>query len=178
MRCKRTRNSFPISPGLAVLRQQRFFMYDSLKRLIRSRNPEQGTLGSLNLSDPLTGNSSWSMGYQYDANGDLTQRTDARGVVSTYIYDSLNRNTSIDYSDSTPDVFKQYDLATNGLGRINQTWQSGSVTSATNIDSYDALGRPLVQRQRFETGGVWSSSYQTTRTYNRAGAVRFQIPAG
>ena len=27
--------------------QQRFFMYDSLKRLIRARNPEQSTLGSL-----------------------------------------------------------------------------------------------------------------------------------
>src|SRR5678810_1159502 len=37
--------------------QQRFFMYDSLKRLLRARNPEQGTLASLNLSDPITSNS-------------------------------------------------------------------------------------------------------------------------
>ena len=73
--------------------QQRFFMYDSLKRLIRARNPEQGTLGSLTLSDPITGNSSWSIGYEYDANGNLTGKTDPRGVVSTYAYDALNRNT-------------------------------------------------------------------------------------
>ena len=155
--------------------QQRSFMYDSLKRLIRARNPEQATRPSLNLSDPLTGNSAWSMAYQYDANSNLTQKTDARGVVSTYVYDAINRSTSIDYSDSTPDVFRQYDLAVKGLGRITQTWQSGSTTSATYIDSYDALGRPLVQRQRYETGGVWSSSYQTRRTYNLAGSVTSQV---
>ena len=159
--------------------QHRFFMYDSLKRLIRARNPEQATRPSLNLSDPLTGNSAWSIAYQYDANSNLTQKTDARGVVSTYVYDALNRNTSIDYSDSTPDVFRQYDLAVKGIGRINQTWQAGTASSATYIDSYDALGRPLVQRQRYETGGVWSSSYQTTRTYNLAGGVTSQVyPSG
>jgi YD repeat-containing protein len=76
--------------------QQRFFMYDSLKRLIRARNPEQGTLASLNLSDPLTGNSAWSTGYQYDVAGNPTQKTDARGIVATFAYDSLNRNTTID----------------------------------------------------------------------------------
>src|SRR6185369_4701260 len=81
--------------------QQRFFMYDSLKRLLRARNPEQATLASLNLSDSVTGNSAWSIGYQYDANGNLTQKTDARGVVSVYAYDALNRNTTIDYSDTT-----------------------------------------------------------------------------
>ena len=159
--------------------QQRFFMYDSLKRLIRARNPEQATLPSLNLSDPITSNSAWSSAYQYDVSGNLTQKTDARGVVSTYAYDALNRSTSIDYSDSTPDVFKQYDLAIKGIGRINQTWQGGSSTSATYIDSYNALGRPLVQRQRYETAGVWSSSYQTTRTYNRVGGVTSQVyPSG
>ena len=159
--------------------QQRYFLYDSLKRLIRARNPEQATLASVNLSDPLTGNSAWSIGYAYDANSNPTQKTDARGVVSTYVYDALNRNTSIDYSDSTPDVYRQYDLAVNSIGRLNQTSQSGATTSATYIDSYDALGRPLVQRQRYETSGVWSSSYQTTRTYNLAGSVRSETyPSG
>ena len=159
--------------------QQRYFMYDSLKRLIRTRNPELATRPSLSLSDPITGNSLWSTAYQYDANDNLTQKTDARGVMSTYVYDALNRNTSIDYSDSTLDVFRQYDLAVKGIGRLNQTWQSGSTTAATYIDSYDALGRPLVQRQRYETAGVWSSSYQTTRAYNLAGGVISQgYPSG
>jgi len=96
-------------------------MYDSLKRLLRTRNPEQSTLGSLTLSDPISGNSAWSIGYQYDSNGNLTQKTDARGVVSTYVYDALNRNTTVDHSDTAsinPDVKRFYDGATNGKGRF------------------------------------------------------------
>ena len=134
--------------------QTRTFGYDSLKRLTSATNPESGTTT-----------------YQYDANGNMTQRTDARGVVSTYVFDALNRNTSVDYSDSTPDVFRQYDLATKGIGRVNQVWQSGAKTSATYIDSYDEMGRPLIQRQRYETGGVWSGSYQVTQAYNQGGLV-------
>src|SRR6185295_784841 len=132
--------------------QQRFFMYDSLKRLLRARNPEQGTHSSLNLSDPLTGNSTWSIGYQYDANGNLTQKTDARGVMSIYGYDALNRNTTVDYSDTTsitPDVTRSYDGAGNGKGRLWKSYAGGTETNGSNversvIDSYDALGRPLV----------------------------------
>src|SRR5215216_1176527 len=167
--------------------QQRFFIYDSLKRLLRARNLEQGTLGSLNLSDPLTGNSAWSMSYQYDANGNLTQKTDARGVVSTYVYDVLNRNTTIDYSDTAsinPDVKRFYDGAINGIGRFWHDYKGGDVSTGsdvdhTAIDSYDALGRPLVERQLFKLNGLWGPTYQTTRIYNRAGAVTSQTyPSG
>ena len=61
--------------------QQRFFMYDSMGRLIRARYPEQSTNAALNLSDPISGNSVWSTGYQYDSNGNLTEKTCARGGV-------------------------------------------------------------------------------------------------
>ena len=159
--------------------QQRFFMYDSLSRLIRARSPEHDLNGNLNLSDPFTGNSQWSMAYQYDSNGNLTQKTDARNVSATFSYDALDRNTTADYSDATPDVFRRYDLSANGKGRLNQTWQSGSTTSATYIDSYDSVGQPLVQRQKFETNSVWSGDYQVQRTYNLAGGVTSQIyPSG
>ncbi len=159
--------------------QQRFFMYDSLRRLLRARIPEQGTYSSLDLSDPLTGNSAWSGGYQYDANSNVTQKTDARGVVSTYVYDELDRNTTIDYSDTTsinPDVKRFYDGATNGTGRFWYSYAGGDYTTGsdvdqTAIDSYDALGRPLVQRQLFKLNNTWSDTYQTSRTYNAAGNV-------
>ena len=159
--------------------QQRFFMFDSLKRLFRARNPEHATNSSLNLSDPLTGNSAWSASYQYDANGNLAQKIDPRGVQATYVYDALNRNTGVDYSDSTPDIVRSYDLAINGKGRLSQVSQAGTTTSASYVDSYDALGRPLVHRQRFQTAAVWSDSYQILRTYNRAGGVLTQTyPTG
>ena len=167
--------------------QQRYFMYDSLKRLIRVRNPEQSTNAGLALSDPITGNSAWSVGYQYDANGNLTQKTDPRGVTSTYVYDALNRNTTIDYSDTAsinPDVKWFYDGATNGKGRFWYFYKGGDLSTGSNvdhkaIDSYDALGRPLVQRQLFKLNGTWSPTYQITRDYNRAGAVISQTyPSG
>lgn len=64
--------------------QQRFFMYDSLSRLIRAKNPEQsaGSVAS-NITDPITGNAQWSMAYGYDNNGNLTARVDARNVTTT-----------------------------------------------------------------------------------------------
>jgi YD repeat-containing protein len=167
--------------------QQRFFMYDSLKRLIRARNPEQSTNAGLALSDPLTGNSAWSIGYQYDANANLTQKTDARGVVSTYVYDALNRNTTIDYSDTAsinPDVKWFYDGATNGKGRFWYFYKGGDFSTGSNvdhkaIDSYDAFGRPTVQRQLFKLNGTWSPTYQISRGYNLAGAVTSQTyPSG
>ena len=167
--------------------QQRFFMYDSLKRLIRARNPEQNTRPSLSLSDPVSGNSNWSAAYQYDVNGNLTQKTDARGVVSTYVYDALNRNTTIDHSDTTgisPDVKRFYDGATNGKTRLWYTYSGGDFSTGsevdhTSIDSYDALGRPLVQRQLFKLNGAWSPTYQMSRSYNRAGAITAQTyPSG
>jgi len=166
--------------------QQRFFMYDSLKRLIRSRNPEQGSFAGLNLMDAITGNSTWSIGYEYDATGNLTQKTDARGVVSNYTYDALNRNTSIDYSDtsSNPDVKRFYDGATNGKGRFWYNYAGGDFSTGNNvehtaIDSYDPLGRPLVQRQQFKLDGTWSATYQTVRGYNLAGSVTSETyPSG
>ena len=162
--------------------QQRFFMYDSLKRLIRARNPEQSTLASLALSDPTSGNSAWSTSYQYDANSNLTAKTDARGAASTYVYDALNRNTTVDYSDTTsinPDVKRFYDGATKGIGRFWYSYTGGDYSTGSNvehtsIDSYDELGRPLVQRQLFKLNGTWSSPYQTSRSYNLAGAVTMQ----
>jgi RHS repeat-associated protein len=167
--------------------QQRFFMYDSLKRLIRTRNPEQATYASLNLSDPLTGNSAWSVGYQYDANGNVTQRTDPRGVVSTYAYDALNRNITIDYSDTAsinPDLKRFYDGAIKGKGRFWYNYSGGDFSTGSNvehvsIDSYDSIGRPLVQRQLFKLDGTWSGTYQTSRTYNSGGQVTSQTyPSG
>ena len=61
--------------------------------------------------------------YTYDLNGNVTTKTDPRGVVinynpSTAPIDVLNRVHGKTYSDpNTPPVFYSYDLATNGIGR-------------------------------------------------------------
>jgi RHS repeat-associated protein len=170
--------------------QQRFFMYDSLKRLIRARNPEQDANSGLTLTDSQTGNSQWSIGYQYDNNGNLTQKTDARDVISTYAYDALNRNTSVTYTNdpsATATVTRYYDgwrsgtnyNIPNSKGRLWQTETSGPTSSRTTLNSFDPLGRPLSEAQQFYASAAWSQSYTTQRGYNLAGSVTSQTyPSG
>src|SRR5207253_8707064 len=71
--------------------QHRYYMYDSLSRLIRSCNPEQGTNPDLALTDPLSPDGQWSTKIEYLLNGDISSKTDARGTRIDYSYDNLNR---------------------------------------------------------------------------------------
>jgi RHS repeat-associated protein len=150
--------------------QTRTFTYDSLGRLSSATNPESGTVG-----------------YLYDNNGNLTRKTDARGVYIDYVYDPLNRNTTVDYSDTTtvnPDVSRFYDGAVKGVGRFWYSYAGGNYASGGEvdhraIDSYDALGQPLTQRQLFKAGGVWGLTYSVGQAYDLAGHVKtLTYPSG
>jgi RHS repeat-associated protein len=135
----------PESPRL------RSFGYDGLSRLTSATNPESGTTtylyaqsgGALCSGDP----------------SNPCSRTDARGIVTTYSYDSLNRVSMKSYSidpvtqTPTPTLTFTYDtvqappvanqnnwighvsLITSTIGTTNLiTWQSGD---------YDSMGRDL-----------------------------------
>lgn len=170
--------------------QRRHFLYDSLGRLLRAKNPEQEANLSIGLAsgDAAFPHSAWSLAYAYDANGNLTKRTDARGVVTNYVYDNLNRNTLVTYSDGTPQVSRIYDALTdsiviNGRGRLMRTETANS--SRTNTTQYDALGRPTQRGQQFwgvepgETDLSWTRGFVTKRSYNLAGGVISQTnPTG
>jgi RHS repeat-associated protein len=170
--------------------QQRFFAYDSLGRLVRAKNPEQDTFDSNEtggeftaLTDPVSGNVRWSLGYRYDANGNLTKRIDARGTITTYGYDALNRNTTITYAEAsgtaaTPDVSRYYDnnplTGSNCRGRL---WKSEAFqTAQIVVDKYDEAGRPKQQTQRFWSGADndWGQPFPTELEYNLAGGVTSQ----
>jgi RHS repeat-associated protein len=156
--------------------QNRYFLYDSLGRLLRAKQPEQANNPSLSLSDPITGNTQWSVGYDYDGNGNLTSTMDARGIVITNTYDNLNRIVNRDYSDNTADAIFKYDgvgeSISNPKGRLTEE------NTAVSINKYTA----------FDNTGKIKSSQQTTAgqtyvfadySYNLAGQLVSEIyPSG
>jgi len=142
----------------------RTFSSTGLSQLVRASNVENGTIcyGIWNGSKCVNG---------YDADSNLTAKTDARGVSTIYTYDNLNRVTSKTYMyGSSVDPFKtpitcyQYDTATNGIGRLGAKWTQPSGTTCTSAPisgqflslksylSYDAMGRLVSATQQHCVG--------------------------
>jgi RHS repeat-associated protein len=142
--------------------QSRSFVYDSLKRLMSATNPESGTIcyGTV-VNSQCQANG-------YDANGNLVYKTDARGVLSNYVYDALNRVTSRSYQydpSGTPAVTYTYDSTSisNGKGRLASV---SSSVSTYSYSGYDALGRVLGGSETL--GG---QTYSISQNYDLAGHV-------
>jgi RHS repeat-associated protein len=124
--------------GTSNCSQTRTFTYDSLSRIKSAANPESGNIQ-----------------YVYDNNGNLIQKTDARGVITTFAHDALNRITSKSYSNEpsgqplTPTVNYYYDgIYYDELNQLQQATGSvkGKLTSfssslsKTNFAEFDVLG--------------------------------------
>lgn len=143
----------------------RSFTYDSLSRLVAANNPETGTVcyGTLSGTSCTEG---------YDGNSNLQSKTDARGVITHFAYDNLNRLLSKTYSATagassavqalaggTPSNCYKYDFATNGKERLWFEWTatngcssfssppSNGFLSLRVIGSYDAMGRVSSEQQ-------------------------------
>ncbi len=142
--------------GASETAQIRSFLNDSLKRLKVAINPESGQIS-----------------FNYDAVGNLTQRTDARGVLTTYGYDNLNRAISRTYSDGTPTVTYTYDAVSvpNSKGRLTSV---SSSVSTFSYGEYDGLGRVISSTQTTD-----GQNYQVAYSYDLAGNLRTQTyPSG
>lgn len=158
--------------------QTRFFMYDSLSRLIRAKNPEQAANVGLTGTDSVTNNTQWAMSYSYDSNGSLYQRTDARGVVTTYAYDNLNRNTSINYSDGTGTIVNYYDTgSTYEKGQLWRTCKWASTYQCTD-NYHNQMGRVYDHTEWFYGDLGWRN-YYVPYSYDLAGHVTsMSYPSG
>lgn len=158
--------------------QERYFSYDSLGRLLRAKHVEQATNADLALTapDPVTGHNQWSVSYAYDANDNITQKTDARGRSVTFEYDVLNRVEKRLYADTTPDVFYTYDevrvAGSKAVGRLTTARSSESVT---HYDKYDEHGQVVQSSQVTGTHPAFVMRYG----YNLAGQLTSQVyPSG
>jgi YD repeat-containing protein len=92
--------------------------------LITSYNPEAG-----------------SISYAYDLDGNLSSKTDARGITVSYSYDQINRLFAKNYSSSDPSACMQYDNAASGgsdpypIGHMNLEWTAPAGTCPTTSTS-------------------------------------------
>lgn len=117
--------------------QTRSFAYDGLSRLKSATNPEVCSQGESSC-DPVP------VTYDYYANGSLYRKIDARGVVTAYTYDAVNRVTGRSYMGEagavTPAVSYTYDdsAVVNSKGHLTKVSSSVSTYSYT---AYDAVGR-------------------------------------
>lgn len=131
--------------------QTRTYIYNGLQQLVSASTPEAGTVG-----------------YTYTSFGDVLTKTDARGVVTTYGYDTLNRLTGVSYNvgatgvPATASVGYSYDSGTDALGRLSG--MTDGVGSETY--TYNALGQMTKV-----TKVVGGKTYTTTYAYNAAGEL-------
>jgi RHS repeat-associated protein len=156
--------------------QNRFFMHDSLGRLLYAKQPEQEANAGFVATDPITSNTAWSVKYEFDDNGNITRTTDARGLYIDGTYDNLNRLKVRNYSDpDTPDVSFYYDgkylditdtlQTATGSAKGKATGVKSSI-SRTNNTAFDNLGR-LQTHLQITDGQTYSTGY----TYNLSGGL-------
>lgn len=157
--------------------QTRTFSYDSLAHLRTAANPESGTAT-----------------YQYDDNGNLIVKTDARGVSTHLEYDAINRVTRRWHngSSSTTATTHNSPALPSGVGATDeskfyydtQSLPAGAPSysrgvaigrlvaqtygggSSGDYFAYDAMGRRTLKYQ--QTGGI---NYQISATLNLAGGI-------
>lgn len=166
----------------------RNFTYDYLSRVVTASNPESGSVCYGQYASNGSGGQSCTVGY--DGNSNLVAKTDARKVVTTYSYDSLDRLTAKHSGSlyasakglSSCFIYDTYASATpsNALGRLTAEWTqpaacptsasavptSGIVTSRI-ITQYDIMGRSSTEQSCVLNS--CASPHTQTYSYDHAG---------
>jgi RHS repeat-associated protein len=143
--------------GQQAAGQQRSYQYDSLGRLGSATTPESGTVytwyADVN-NNPCSGDTSLPCRVQ-----------DARGIIRTLSYDTLNRPLTVTYSDGTPSVTYQYD---NGGAAAYALTRMTKITEGANSQTftYDNLGRLKAVSQVID-----GTTYLIQYNYNLASQV-------
>jgi RHS repeat-associated protein len=158
--------------------QSRTYTYDALGRLIGSTTPE----GGLTCFGSKSGSTCNPDGY--DAYDNLLTRTDARGVITSYGYDGLNRLSTVSYNvgtsgvPATPPVSLTYGLNSScmsghGVGCIGQLITMTDGPGSENY-TYNSLEQ-MTQLQKV----ISSATYTTQYSYNLVnGLTQITYPSG
>ena len=140
--------------------QLRTYKYDALSRVTNEKIPEQG--------DPTQGNQ-WTTSYTYTSFNAVATRTDARGVVTTFGYDTLNREWQVSYNTvsgvtTAPTVTYIYDIdPTYGTTKDGAIVRINVGTDYQERYTFDQYKRTSSTIQT-----IGSQTYTTTDSYNQA----------
>ena len=86
----------------------------------------------------------------YDLAGNVKTSKDARGRITTYTHDGINRLTRATYGDNT-NTYYYYDEGSNGAGHLTRMVDPGPITTSW---SYTPQGRVASKSQALLAGGV------------------------
>ncbi len=164
--------------------QERLFKYDALSRLTHERQVEAiATLNNDGVKVATGGQ--WTGVYKYDTQSLLSEGTDARGVKTSFVYDGLNRVSTVTYSGetgfTTPNVTYTYDEAHANYfnkGRLTKV-QTAAITAqdtpeTKQIYDYDNVGQVVNHTQT-----IGNQSYNFMYGYNLAGQLTSEkYPSG
>ena len=138
--------------------QLRSYKYDALSRVTNEKIPEQG--------DPTQANQ-WTTTYTYTSANAVATRTDARGVITTYSYDTLNRVAQVSYNivsgvSNAPTVTYIYDADSGNtkegaLVRINV---GSDYQERYTFDQYKRISSIIRT--------IGNQTYTTSDSYNQA----------
>jgi YD repeat-containing protein len=140
--------------------QLRSYRYDALSRMTNEKIPEQG--------DPTQANQ-WPTTNTYRSFNAVATRTDARGVVTTYAYDSLNRVSQVSYNTVTgvttaPTVTYTYDIdptyGTTKDGALVRVNVGSDYQERCTFDQYKRISSTIRT--------IGARTYTTTDQYNQA----------
>ncbi len=130
--------------------QQRLYTYDSVGRLLTAQTPESG-----------------SVTYTYNDSSTVATRTDARGVVTNYSYDGLNRLYQLSYTTagttaaSTPSVTYTY-------GTSPSSFNNGRLSSMSDGVGGESYGYDQLGRMISLTKTIGATNYPLAYSYNLA----------
>ncbi|MBS1809953.1 MAG: hypothetical protein JST84_17465 [Acidobacteria bacterium] len=125
--------------------QTRTFSYDDYGRLSSETTPEAGTVN-----------------YSYTTNDQIATKTDARGKITTFNYNTRNLVTSVSYNDSTPGASYGYDEFG---ARTSMTDGQGTMSYA-----FDANRRLQSETRTFT--GLTNQTFTLTYSYNPGGQLK------
>lgn len=144
--------------------QARTYTYDSLGRMLSATTPEAGRIcfGS------VSGSNCNADGY--DNWDNLVKRTDARGVLTSYGFDGLNRLISIIYTtagttaQATPSVSLTY-------GTNTSQFNNGLLTTMTDGVGSESYSYNSLEQNTQLNKVISSTTYSVSYSYNLAGQL-------